>query len=254
MIHQAQTWLPIEATTGPRVRARIEMAVTAWASRWFTDRRLELSGWTVRPEAARGGTVDTVWRRAGAGVAIGCSPREEGRILDWALDAGLEALKPEANDRRVLDAFAARLTEDLASELETALGLAQAGRDTAAALGPVVVVDLADAHGLRVGTLAMPLPAIMALCKTLAPDAARSDLPLTPRLAAAATTEVSLEVVLGRTTVGLAELRELTVGDVLVLGTPLGGVVELVDARSTHTVARAYLADIDGQVALTLQA
>ena len=254
MSRLAQSWLPIEAATGPRVRARIETAVTAWASRWFTDRRLETSGWTVRPEAARGGTVDTIWRRPGAGVAIGRSPREEGRILDWALDANLEALKPDADDRRVLDAFAARLTDDLASELEKALGLSDADRDAGAALGPVVVVDLADAHGLRIGTLAMPVPAVVALCKSLAPDAAKPDVALTPRLDAAASTEVAIEVVLGRTTVGLAELRGLAVGDVLVLGTPLGGVVDLVDARSAHTVARAHLADIDGQVALTLQA
>jgi len=251
---EAQIWLPMEAATGPRVRTRIEAAVSAWASRWFTDRRLEASGWTVRSEAARGGTIDTVWRRPGAGVAIGCSPREESRILDWALDANLEALRPDANDRQVLDSFATRLTDDLVSELEKALGLSNADRDAGAASEPVVVIDLADAHGLRIGALAVPVPAVVALCKSLAPDAARPDIALTPRLDAVGSAEIALDVVLGRTRVGLAELRGLAVGDVLVLGTPLSGVVDLVDPRSAYTVASAHLTDIDGQVALTLQA
>lgn len=62
--------------------------------------------------------------------------------------------------------------------------------------------------------------------------------------------EVELVVELGRVELSLAELSRLGVGDVIALGQPLGGAVQV--WAGGRRIGRAELVDVDGEVGARL--
>jgi flagellar motor switch/type III secretory pathway protein FliN len=245
-------WAPSGCTSDPRIRAKAERAVEAWSTRWFAQRQIVISGWRAAPAPERLAATDGPWLTTRAVVAVWCPARGQARLVGWALDTNLEQHAPTDADQRVLKAFVALIVEDLAKEFEEALAFAQAREAAMAAKDEAqMIVDLTDANGLKLLSLAMPLAGLVTLRKALAGAPANARGGLTPILTAAAAAKVTLDVVLGAARAGLAEVGNLAEGDVLILATPLAGEVQL--AASTGAVARARLVEHEGRRALALQ-
>jgi len=247
-----QSWLPDTALAGPRVRGAVSEAVSAWSTRWFLHRRIGVTGWRMRGDTS----ATSAWRGPRGLVAVEEGQRGRARMLGWALGAGDDPLAQTPADRLVLDAFLARITDDLVAELEAVFDTTAqapsspepAGRGKAA-----VLVDLADADGAQLVSIALSREALVALCKATAPSRRPATDVLAPRRRAAAATPAAIEAVLGRVRITLHDLQGLAPGDVLILDTPLDGTVELRTETSGRILARGHHADVDGRTAVTLK-
>jgi flagellar motor switch protein FliM len=193
---------------------------------------------------------DGEWRLPRTVVAVRCPALGRTRLLSWALDVNVEEHDPTVADQRVLKALFARMLEDLAGELEEALDVPK-NREAGDGDDTVLLVDLADSNGLKLLSFAVPPATIVTLRKALAGAPATARGGLTPILIAAASAEVTLDVVVGRAQAGLADVRALAAGDVLVLETPLSGDVQLVAPGGA--VAVAQLVEHEGRRSLALQ-
>ncbi|MEH0198341.1 FliM/FliN family flagellar motor C-terminal domain-containing protein [Caulobacter sp. CCNWLY153] len=253
MSSKPRPWAPPGAASDPRIVTRTREAVDAWAARWLGRRRLVASGWRTAAVSDRAAPQDGDWRASRGVVAVHCPARGKTRLLEWALDVSFERDPPNDADLKVLDAFLGKALDDLAAALDDMLGAAGKAADDGGADdgGERQSLDLADANGVKLLSLTAPLWAFVALRKALAGAPAPRRAPLVPILTAAADAEIRLDVVLGRARAGLADVRNLAAGDVLVLATPLAG--EILLAAPSGAVAATRLVEHEGRRALTLQ-
>ncbi|PVM84423.1 hypothetical protein DDF62_22060 [Caulobacter radicis] len=263
MSSRTRPWAPPGAASDARILARTREAVDAWAARWLGRRRLVASGWRVAAVSDRAAPQDGDWRASRGAVAVHCPARGKTRLLEWALDVSFDRDQPSEADLKVLDAFLGRALDDLAGALDDMLGVAGKAADDRGAddrgaddrdaddRDERQSLDLADANGVKLLSLTVPLCAFVALRKALAGAPAPRRAPLVPILTAAADAEIRLDVVLGRARAGLADVRNLAAGDVLVLATPLAG--EILLAAPSGAVAATRLVEHEGRRALTLK-
>lgn len=254
MTQVVQSWLPDTALAGPRVRGAVSAAVSAWSMRWFLHRRIGVAGWRMRGDTS----AVSAWRGARELVAIDESQRGRARMLGWALGMGDDPPAQTPADRLVLDAFLAKITDDLVAELEAIFEAASQApspppgepvRRTKAA----VLVDLADADGAQLVSVALSREALVGLCKAGAPPRRPAQGVLASRRRAAGAAPAAIEAVLGRVRITLRDLHDLAPGDVLMLDTRLDGTVELRTETSGRILARGLHADVDGRTAVTLK-
>jgi flagellar motor switch/type III secretory pathway protein FliN len=255
---QVSDWLPVGATAHKAVQAKIGAAVAAWSAQWFARRSLVATGFT--PTMGEAAAEADGWRIYREAVAVSRSPRAAGRLLDWALDASLEQSAVGRRDRQLVDAFERRMIEDLAARVEAALGGQGAARPAPSKVdaphGPMggLVVGVGEDGGGKLLSLAIPLAAVLPACKAALGPASRNRPGLDSLVEAFGDARLTIEAVLGSADIRLADLRTLAPGDVLVLNTGLAEAADLLMAGSGRAVARAALTDIEGRMALTLQA
>jgi flagellar motor switch/type III secretory pathway protein FliN len=177
------------------------------------------------------------------------------RLRGKALDIRV-SLRPETErDASLLRGFETRMMADLASRVETALGIGMAGRNAATsaadpwALGASAICGIvAEADGAEAVRLAVPLEHVVAFRKAgLAPPrrrraSARREDALRPG-------KVGVEARLGSAELNIGELRSLAPGDVLVLDRGLDEPTELLIADGGQPFARGRL---DGAERITL--
>lgn len=256
----ALPWLPVCGARRDVVQAAVGQAVADWSALWFARPPLAVASVLATHDAARDNADGAGWKLYGQAVAISCSTRASGRLAAWALDAPLDELSPRKGDRRLLDLFERRLIEDLAQTVERAIGVEGEGqgrpqlvRAPFDCLGGAVV-ELADEFGAPVLSLAIPLSAVLPML--------RASLPASPRLGGRIATfaqalggaDLVIEASLGAAEVPVADLRTLAPGDVLLLTRGPEEAVDVSLAGSDNPFAQAKLIDLDGQMALALQA
>lgn len=265
MTQEAQTWLPLGVATRDAVQAAIGRAVADWADLWFPRPQVAVSGFKPTMGEPRDDADGSGWRVYRKTVAISCPRRSGSRLAGWALDAPLADLSPRKGDRRLLELFERTLIEDLALKVELALGVdgpaaapasvhpqPQVLRNPFGKLGGVAVA-LTEDFGAPLLSLAIPLAALLPLCRASLAPAARKPAALASFAQALGSADLTIEATLGNAEVPVADLRALAPGDVLVLQRGLADAVDVSLAGSETTFARAKLIDLDGQMALALQ-
>ena len=252
-------WLPLDVCKREIVRTSLEGAVAAWSELWFVGRGIRVSN--CRPiVSARGEGVDgAAWKIHAGPAAISCPPRFAQRFSAWALDINLDNLVLGQADRRIVSQMENDILQDLARTVEQALdaetGVAPEGFhgsvDPFDGLGGVVL-NLADELGDRCLALAVPLGALIPLCRASFPPR-RKAAPMKSRLDALRSTPVRMEALLGEVEVAIVDLPGLAAGDVLVLNRALDASAEVVLHGSEVPVMRGSLTQCESRMALTLQ-
>jgi hypothetical protein len=241
-----QDWLPAEAAVRPAVRAAVEPVVAAWAAHWFARGEARLDDWTL----AAGGrpAFDAGWRACGGGLEASCSTRAAGRLASLALDARPDGMDVNDRDRLVMAALARRIVDDLAQRVDGLLG-----REGAAPPGDRRLVATVAESADVLFSLSIPVTRLLGLSRRVLPRAGSATPLADGRRAALAATTVRLEATLGAATLTLAEARELSVGDILLLDRTLRDAADLTLPRSADVVARGVLTETEGCLALVLQ-
>ncbi len=241
-------WLPAEAAGNVAVRAAIEVAVADWSTHWFQNGQLALSGWDI-------GRIDrmseaSVWSGEKAGLQAVCSARASQRLAAIALDATSDVFDNNERDRSFLSHLTQRIVADLIDRLKALLGAQEIASGPVAERCFVATVSDGSDALLRV---AIPVSHLIGICRTHLPrpqPAREKPKPILPALGA---TQVRLAATLGVSTLSLADLRSLAVGDVLVLDQALDQHTPVSFAGSRDVIAHGLLTKADGHVALILQ-
>lgn len=257
MIEQVKDWLPHDVVTRDVVRITMDRAVAAWSKRWFAKSSYCVSSILPCVAEARGEADSSGWRLLSGAVAVACSSWGSQLLAEKALDASIDRAALCERDRHLIEGLEKRLLEDLALQIERTLEQEPDPMRAASRVrdpfygGGGVVVRLGEASGVDVVSVAVPFSALLPLCRSSlgAPD--RTPATLVGLTAALASVPVTLTATLGRVEVGLADLRNLGVGDVLVLDTGLEDPVQIVGPNA-DPLARAGLVNANGEIALML--
>lgn len=255
---QVRDWLPAGLAARSPVSTAAEAAVRDWSARWFARRSVRGETVAIAPGRADPDRRGDAWRAYCGVVALRASKPALARLTGAALDVDLDHAILTEPDRAVVRAFEQDLMTDLCAEVERALGLPGEARpsprevrDPYGGVGGAEVV-LADGIGSIGLSIALPLEAVLPLCKSVLPARRPRSEPLSPLLASLATTKVTVEASLGEVTVSMAELQDLGPGDVLTLPTSLTAPAELRIAGSEQVLGRGRLAEASGDRALQL--
>ena len=248
MTQEAREWLPPAALTGEPALEAANEVIRAWSRRWFSNAAVTAAHLEVRARA-RAGTGDE-WRDFGE-AAVRAEPRSALRLARLAM--GLQSEPPSLNDneRCVALALADQVVGDLA-----AMFLEAAGAGSREARGGLSeeVISLAIVEGRdRLVDVALAASAAVRLRKS------RLGLPSKPREAFGsladeiAPARIEATVELGQAALTLRELRDLAVGDIIVLERSIAGGATVVARQSQLDIARGRVSRIGESLTLSLQ-
>jgi len=232
MMTGARAWLPDTALGLERARAVLEPALAVWAERWLgTAARV-----VVKSVGARETSPDPRALQIGdaaSGPAILLPARGKRLLLETVCAVDLAAVELGLKDHALIDAMAIGIAEDLIA----ALGTGDVGGEP-----DVVRLSLGLAlNGRDLLTIEVSRPWLAAEVRTLvSPSRARSPR-LARRRAAIGASPVTIDALLGRGSLSLAELHSLAPGDVVLLDRNVAQGVELVVAASARSLAHGAL-------------
>jgi flagellar motor switch/type III secretory pathway protein FliN len=230
-------WLPAGIAQRPEVRAELARVVDGWASAWFATACLSAADFG-RPQD--GGV--------GQPLALAVGP---GELLHLAALAADLTDAPEAltgADRTLLRGLGEAMVADLHRRIEDRLAIGApapvGGESLEIRIGPrgarpTLIIAIAEA-------------ALVGLAKGLmsTPPAPRAS--LTGIAQALTETSLTIEAILGEANLTFGDLRGLAVGDVLVLDTPLEGLLALSLSGGDRAFATARLNPSDDHLTLTV--
>jgi flagellar motor switch/type III secretory pathway protein FliN len=241
----AQDWLPPGAACGGLLRPALQSALEAWSAHWFAARALSVGRIAERGAAGEG------WRHRGHRTATRTPKPSMAKLMEAALDLRLAAGTLTDRDRDLLDRLTEAVIEDLCNRVEAALEI-----DETDVLDDQnhewLEVSVAEGVGPDLFWLALPIPVLARACRKAAGRPSRLQ-PLAPLRTPLAEVPVLLEATIGHVEVSMPDLAALQPGDILVLSTPIDQPVEVSLQGSSHVLARARLADEDGELALAFQ-
>lgn len=236
MTGEAKDWVPLEGLSAPELAGALEEALRGWSTAWFWRRAVHVGAPRVVAAPSERGGAD--WRALCADVWLdeSRSPRE--RFTGWALDAEPRELSLNAADRRILDELGKTISDDLGRRLALAFDAAEAS--VGAPILPLggLAFALEDDRGTPVGVIALSASLIARFLRRGRREATAR--PVNP-LALVGDRKVRLQATLGAAQLSLADLREVAVGDVLVLDTALLGAATLRLEGRSEVVLRARL-------------
>jgi len=249
-------WLPDDAIVPEAVRDPIARAVAQWNARWFVGDYACVAGLKSSSGAARNETDDTGWRVYRTAVAIRSKTAAPTCMTDRAVDMETSGLHLSEGDHMLLKALGQHMIADLAETIEVAFGLAgetaselRLVRDPLADGGGMLCI-LTDPSGREILGLAIPSHVVALHVKsTLGASVPRAEAVQSP-VEALVRVPLLIEAVIGSAELNLAELADLSVGDVLVLDRAIDAPVEVAIADTHRIFARAQLIQIDDEMAL----
>ena len=241
----ARAWLPKGAFSVGAVGACLAAALEIWARRWFLRATAAVAAVRAEEGCAAAPAAQSI-QVEGALAALDLGGHGKRRLLEAALDADLASQPLTDGDRRLLDALARRMVEDLLRLLEETLAPGDKSED-ASWVAATVVVDGHDVLDLRV-----PEHVLVPRIKAFAAPVAGPERKLTGRSEALKRTALIAHGFLGRAELGLDELKDMSIGDVLILDRALGDPVELRLAGSPAALARGRLFRTDNAVSLQI--
>ena len=242
----AKCWLPGGAVLPERIKPHLERAVAQWSAHWF-----------VEAQAAISPAFQDDWPDAGSGVLWRSVPSSACLCLTATGQAGLAAAMlgasvphgplPES-DRSVVSKLASSCAEDLVSRVHMLAvpGAARppVGRDPLDA-GGWSWWEISFGAGRRLLKLAVDPMAMVGLVRQSLPQGPKME--IKPVRKALGAQPVGIAAALGSCAISLADLKQLSVGDVLVLDRPADGPVGLLVNQSPSSL-RAVLEAADGTV------
>jgi flagellar motor switch/type III secretory pathway protein FliN len=241
----ARAWLPKDAFSLEAVGACLSGPLSAWAERWFVRTPAAVAAVRAGEPTAAAPAPQSL-NIEGVNAALELSGRGKRRLLEAALDIDLADQPLSEGDRRLLDAFAQKIAQDLVSALDETLSI-----DDDGATGAPVVSTIA-VGGHDVFSLLVSDHVLAPLIKARVVDSCPPARPLIRRIEALKRTKLNAHGFLGRAELGLDELESLNVGDVLVLDRALAEPVELRLAGRETAMARGRLCQDGGLVAIQL--
>lgn len=259
MTGAAEAWLPIDIAAREVVQSAIGRAIADWSTLWFPRPHVGVSGFKATRNAPRDEANGAGWKIYRSTVAVSCPQRSASWLVGWALDAQLDQLILKKADRRLLELFERTLIEDLAHKVELALGIeSEAQLQPRSVRQPFdrrggVTVSLSEDLGAPLLLLAVPLQALLPLCRTSMSPARREVSTMACFAQALGAADLTIEANLGHADVPVAELLALAPGDVLVLNRGLTDPIDVALAGHETAFARAKLIDFEGQMGLALQ-
>lgn len=259
MTYHARDWLPHGVMSREPVRRGVEAAVSDWARRWFADARIGVSSLLDCPTEARGEVEGGAWRVSRQGVALGFPKWSLQRLVEKALGAPPPGEVATDTDQRLLAEFERRVLDDLPATLAVELSLSEGvvgsarERDPFAGKGGLVV-RLNEGNGQDFGALAIPFEILLPFCRASLEPRASPRRTLDGLLPALGSVPLILEATVGRFDLGLFELQELALGDVLMLNKSLGDAFDVTLKGGGQVLGRAVMQSASGSLAFVLHA
>lgn len=241
-----QSWLPESALEQCSPEPLLGRVLQQWSEHWLNDARPELvalyqDDWPLFSASLK-------WRSSG-GHCI--AYREPAHVLASAmLGCSITAATLQPTDRRILESLTTAAVDDLLGRVADISG-GERQLLSSSPIDPATCAwwEISLAPGKPAFKLAVDTSALAHMIKSGLPKAEQAA--LEPVRSGLARQDVRLEAHLGRCSISLAELKELGVGDVLVLDqlsdTPIA---VMVDSRPTPF--RANLDEIEGRAVLVV--
>ena len=251
MISEAQDWLPPTAMTHDGVCDRLAESVAAWSRAWFGHDEMRAREFALRPGPRRSEGAPRL-AYEGKVVLAECQSTDAWRLAQAALHASSLERPLTTVDRALIEAFQHKLIQALISEVEGALDLpvgARAGQSHS----DWFQMDVGRSETDRLLRLHLPAQSLAPMRRRFLPARAAAG-PLAPLAAALAGRTIDLEAAAGHVSLSLAELRALEPGDVLVLEAPISRGAEIRAAGQGAVLGRGKLCDVEGFVAIKLEA
>lgn len=239
----SRPWLPDGAITAAAVRRVLAPALADWSATWFvrsTAQPSDIEPMKLPPILAN--TVIT----AGQGSVLAAIPLSAASRLSAVALAVDIPDERTAIDEALLHALAHRMLDDLARTVAKTLGPADTdGDDAQIACGIVLGAVRGLVLQLKRGTV---VAAMRRLMPAAPPRSRRTD-----RHDALRASSLRIVAHLGKARLTVEALRNLNIGDVLVLEKKIDAPVDLVADGSSHSLAIGQLTSHDCQNAVRIQ-
>jgi hypothetical protein len=243
-------WLPPGALAGAAVRATVSKCVEKWAERWFMTGDVSLA----RIEPMQAGSA--LPRATSFARALSRGPESNaGNDLQLVLSTDgenlitLHALNRSAGDpvtdadRPLLNSFARRVTDDLMAEFTRLLDM-DVERPDHSRQGFAAALRIADSRGRNLLSLNLSPRAAKALIKRSIGSVPSTD--VVPLAVACDRAEISVRMRVGGMHLNAQSIRELSIGDVVVLDRLIADGMELVVGDRESAFGRADLTNDEG--------
>ena len=235
-------WLPKDAFLGAATKEVLSGPVAEWSARWVARMPAGVSKLRF-VESSIATRAQTTFGRH---VELDLTGIGRRHLLEAMLDVDLAENPRSEADTRVLDAVVEEACEDFVRTLD-GLFADGPGDDEDRELRGSVAIGRND-----VFEFAVAAPLLVPLVKQKLGRAASSGRPLSRLSVALRDARIHAHAVLGNVDLSLNEMRELNVGDVLVIDRALGDPVELRLPQSNRPLARGKLARNGDQLSIQL--
>ena len=245
---KARAWLPPEAISSDRLEPIIKDLIGKWSDHWFAAVSASATA-AFQDDWPHGGS-EAVWRSCLPVVSIACAPNAKNLIAGAMLDVNVPPATIQAGDRELIEHLATEAIDDLlkrvgelALEIRPETGVSDS------------CIDLNDCHWWEISLaprravlkLAIAAPAIVSIIKS------KLVAPMAPKLGklgdGLGEQRVGLAANVGRCSISLAELQDLSTGDVLILDRSASEPVELT-VNGAESPLKASLETSGGQAVL----
>jgi hypothetical protein len=243
MSDAVRPWLPKTALHQGALAAALAAPLAAWSGRWFARSVASVSRVRAR-ENTTPPRIPQGLQLRGRNTVIDLSGPGKKQLLEAALDADLREASRGESDLRVLETFAGAIIDDLLDALDAAMSAGDGDR-------PAMTVTLSLGKGDLLD-ITIPETTAIALVKGRAAPARSSGRALQSRTRALRASAFRARATLGSATLALSELKDLAVGDVLVLDRSLNDRAELRAEGASEAFARGALRRQAGRYSIQL--
>lgn len=241
MTGQARDWLPTGAFTLDAVRASMGALIAHWSDRWFLNVRAEIGNVRLSKQNSRSAHSLTIRGITAEAELSGPGKRS---LLEAALNTDFSGAVLTASDHEILNALASETVKNLLTIVDSALGQ-DCDRD-----GPKLSVAIRAGGGEMIELILPSGSLVQAIKRTVSntPDFRKP----TPRTEALKPIKLVAEGLLGRANLTLDDLRNLSIGDVVVLDAALESAVELRLHGTRKHIARGKMMRTNGRISIQL--
>jgi flagellar motor switch/type III secretory pathway protein FliN len=233
-------WLPHAAFTEDAVRPVLAGPIAAWGARWFVEGLPQMT--SVRHPECESRPAQCL-QVQGKNCHAGLSGRAKRALVEAALGVDLSGLTLMESDHKILDSFATEAISDLLGALDD-IGDGSAG--------DVLFSITIALGGKEIAVVALSCQALIPAMKAAIGPRRRSEKPLGSRTEALKPAKLVAQGVLGHAELTLDELKDLVVGDVIILDNSLQNPVELRLPNTEQPVARGKLVRMTNQVSIQI--
>jgi flagellar motor switch/type III secretory pathway protein FliN len=230
-------WLPRDAFTEDAVRPALDQVLLAWSERWFAQARAVITA--VQPSSEKPRMVQSLQVKSDASQAE-LPGRGKRVLLEAALGTDLSGLALTECDHRVLDDFVLAAVKDLLAALDA---MAESGDS------PALCVTL-GLEGRELVNITLPANALIPAMKAAMDGVRARGAAPKSRIEGLKSVKLVAQGLLGTANVSLDELRDLAVGDVVVLDNSLKSLVELKLPSNGQRIGRGRLVRTNDQISI----
>ncbi|HKC03555.1 MAG TPA: FliM/FliN family flagellar motor C-terminal domain-containing protein [Sphingomicrobium sp.] len=239
-------WLPSDAIQPAALAPVLSRILRDWSKHWFvTD---EASAGAAFQDDWPAAQASTNWRSAGSCASIALNPTVQAAVGSAMLGCAIPHSPVQPRDREIIDCLATVCIDDLLKRVAQLSGEGDADvgpRSEPIDLDACNWWDVSFRSGKRAFKLALSSIAQIRIVKRELPAAPKPELKAVAR--GLGKQQIGLTADVGRSAIKLAELKDLGVGDIVLLdrlstepvdllidgfASPLGGMLESIDGQT----------------------